>query len=118
MSAIPTAVQPLDRPADPAALVGTWVRAGDGRPDAVGVLVRVERLGRGFWSWELRTPAGPVRGSGSPALAPVTEADARGARRRLRAARADLAEFGVGTPGSEHAAEDLDLLELQAAACP
>ncbi|MFY7068299.1 hypothetical protein ACOQFV_20770 [Nocardiopsis changdeensis] len=121
MSAIPAPDQPYQRPADPAALVGRWVRVDDRAPASVGVLEHARRTGGGAgWEWELRTSDGVVSGRGPLAARPLTEtADLRSARRRLRAELADLAEFGApDDPALARAAADLDLLELEAAARP
>ncbi|CAL9380069.1 hypothetical protein SUDANB121_01048 [Nocardiopsis dassonvillei] len=121
MSAIPTPDQPYQRPADPAALVGRWVRLGHGSAASVGVLGRARRTGgAGGWEWELHTSEGVVPGRGPLTARPLTDpADLRSARRRLRAERADLAEFGSpDDPALARVCDDLDLLELEAAARP
>ena len=121
MSAIPVPEQPHQGPADPASLVGRWVRIDDRSPAPVGVLGHARRVGGGNgWEWELRTFEGVLSGRGPLAARPLTDpADLRAARRRLRAQQADLAEFGTpGDPALVRAADDLDLLELEAAARP
>lgn len=121
MSAIPAPDQPYQRPVDPASLVGRWVRVDDRTPASVGVLDRVRRAGGATgWEWELRTSEGVVSGCGPLAARPLTDpADLRAARRGLRAELADLTEYGTpGDPALARAADDLDLLELEAAARP
>ncbi|WP_306366993.1 hypothetical protein [Nocardiopsis sp. CC223A] len=121
MSATPAPDQPYQRPVDPAGLVGRWVRVDDRNPASVGVLDHARRAaGSTGWEWELRTSEGVVSGHGPLAARPLTDpADLRSARRRMRAELADLAEFGVpGDPALVRAADDLDLLELEAAARP
>ncbi|WP_116248582.1 hypothetical protein [Nocardiopsis sp. FIRDI 009] len=110
---------------DPVELVGRWTRVHDGRADRVGVLLRATRAvsaGTQGWEWALRTPDGVVTGTGELSAAPLdahAPGEARSARRRLRAARADLVEFAdPGDPALGEAAEDLDLLELELAAQP
>lgn len=121
MSAIPAPDQPYQRPADPAALVGRWVRLDHGPSASVGVLERARRGGGATgWEWELRTSEGVVSGRGPASARPLTDpADLRSARRRLRADRSALAEFGSPhDPALSRVAADLDLLELEAAARP
>lgn len=121
MSAIPAPEQHYQRPADPAALIGRWVRLDDRTPAPVGVLDHARRTaGANGWEWELRTSEGVVTGTGPLAARPLTDpADLRSARRRLRAELAALAEFAApGDPAPARAAADLDLLELEAAARP
>ncbi|MEV2278648.1 hypothetical protein AB0I72_23980 [Nocardiopsis sp. NPDC049922] len=106
---------------DPAALVGRWTRVRGDRDDQVGVLLHATRsvAARG-WEWALRTPTGVVTGTGDLRATPLGGHDdraARSARRRLRAARADLAEFAdAGDPALDEVTADLELLELELAA--
>ncbi|WP_017590004.1 hypothetical protein [Nocardiopsis ganjiahuensis] len=95
-----SAARPL---ADPAGLVGQWVRLYE--DGTVGLLLSADRTG-----WTLRTPTGDRTGTGRLAAEPITsESEARPVRRRLRAVMDDPA-----FPG----AADLDLLDLQLAAHP
>jgi hypothetical protein len=130
MNATPATDQPYtltSRPvADPAALVGRWVRLSQDRAEYVGVLARAVRTARsGGWEWTLRTPLEEVTGTGRPAVEPLAgpAATARGARRRLRAVGADLAEFApAGDTAMSRARDlaeaDLDQLEWELAARP
>ncbi|MFD6098853.1 hypothetical protein ACFVWN_30010 [Nocardiopsis flavescens] len=121
MSAMPTPVRSHPCPADPADLVGRWVRLDHGASAAIGVLDDARREGgSGGWEWTLRTAEGVLSGRGPLAARPLTDpAELRSARRGLRAHRADLAEYGApDDPALTLAAEDLDLLELEAAARP
>ncbi len=95
---------PLTRPlADPADLVGQWVRVHE--DGAVGLLLSADRTG-----WTLRTPTGDRTGRGRLVAEVITRTtEARPVRRRLRAVMDDPA-----FPG----AADLDLLDLQLAAHP
>ncbi|MFL1381030.1 MULTISPECIES: hypothetical protein [unclassified Nocardiopsis] len=121
MSAIPAPDQPYQRPVDPAALVGRWVRLDDPAPAPVGVLDHARRTaGANGWEWAVRTSEGVVAGTGPLAARPLTDpSDLRSVRRRLRAELADLAEFAApDDPAAARTADDLDLLELEAAARP
>ncbi|KOX15404.1 hypothetical protein [Nocardiopsis sp. NRRL B-16309] len=134
MNAIPATDQPYTltaRPfADPAALVGRWVRLRQERAEYVGVLVHAAPTARaGEWEWTLRTPFEEVGGTGRPSVEPVpgagqaAPAPARRARAQLRAVRADLVEFApAGDTGLSRArdlaAADLDQLEWELAARP
>ncbi|MDT0332064.1 hypothetical protein [Nocardiopsis lambiniae] len=119
MSAIPASEQPYRRPVEPADLVGRWVRLD--HDASVGVLDNVRReTGAIDWEWDLRTSEGTVSGTGPLVARPLTDPSGlRSARRRLRAVRADLTELASpDDPALTRATEDLDLLELEAAALP
>ncbi|MFV2195375.1 hypothetical protein [Nocardiopsis sp. LOL_012] len=128
MNASP-AHQEFSRPAhelphDPADLVGRWTRVHSGHHDRVGVLVHATRsidAGTQGWDWSLRTPTGVVSGRGELRAAPLGDHDGgrvRAARRRLRATRADLAEFAPRDTAAEEVEADLELLEWEMAARP
>ncbi|MFI6576248.1 hypothetical protein ACIBFB_10615 [Nocardiopsis sp. NPDC050513] len=106
---------------DPAQLVGRWTRVLGDRGDQVGVLLHATRsIAAPGWEWALRTPTGVVTGTGdlrATALGGHDGREARSVRRRLRAARADLAEFAeAGDPALDEVTADLELLELELAA--
>ncbi|OLT29244.1 hypothetical protein BJF83_12445 [Nocardiopsis sp. CNR-923] len=108
---------------DPAELVGRWTRVRGDHGDQVGVLLHATRsVAARRWEWSLRTPTGVVTGSGDLRAAPLgghEDRATRSARRRLRAARADLAEFAdAGDPALDEATSDLELLELESAVHP